>query len=39
MTKEPAHLIKRQAHLERIDSDQANYLISSYPLATAHARK
>jgi hypothetical protein len=25
--------------LERIDSDQADYLISEYPLATAHARK
>ncbi len=25
--------------LERIDSDQAVYLISSYPLATAHAKK
>jgi hypothetical protein len=25
--------------LERIDSDQADYLIASYPLATAHARK
>lgn len=25
--------------LERIDSDEADYLIASYPLATAHARK